>query len=159
MTDEKVTATSRETDPTAVLEPFLGEWTVAPPGMLAGAGGRVTFERLGKLVVERGTVPIPDAPDGVAVIRVDPQSGGFLQHYFDERGIARVYQMQFSDGVWTLSRITADVTPLDFKQRWRGTFREDGRVIEGAWEICHDDQTWQKDFDLRYERVGQRSPA
>jgi hypothetical protein len=147
-----------------VLEPLVGEWTMValfenmpPPDPDAGqeGGARVSFEWLpGKrFLVERWTVPVPEAPDGIALIGADPQrEGGYLQHYFDSRGVARVYKMSFEGGVWKLWRDEQDFSPLDLRQRYSGTFSDDGRTIDGAWEICHDGETWEHDFDLIYRR-------
>jgi len=143
----------------APLTPLVGEWRLlaafgdAPP---ADVGARVTFEWLpgGRFLVQRWEVPIPEAPDGIAVIGPDPgRAGGYLQHYFDSRGVARVYRMSLEDGVWRLWRDEPDLSPLDFSQRFTGTFSDDGATIEGAWEICHDGTTWEHDFDLIYRKV------
>jgi len=144
-----------------VLEPFVGEWSMvaafkdAPP---ADAGARVSFEWLpgGRFLVERWEVPVPEAPDGIAIIGPDPDSeGNHLQHYFDSRGVARVYKMSFEGGVWKLWRDEPDFSPLDFAQRFTGTLSDDGTTIAGRWEICHDGATWEHDFDLTYRRSGQ----
>ena len=75
-------------------------------------------------------------------------------HYFDSRGIARVYAMSLEDGVWTLWREAPDFSSLDFAQRFTGTFSDDGTTIVGRWETAHDGATWEHDFDLTYVRVG-----
>lgn len=140
-----------------LLEPFVGEWTlqIAFPGSPPMEGGRVTFEWMkGKrFLVERWEVPVPEAPDGLAVIGFDEGRGTFLQHYFDSRGVARVYTMSLENGVWKLWRTEPDFSPLDFAQRYTGTFSGDGATIAGTWEIAHDGVTWEKDFDLSYLRV------
>ena len=95
--------------------------------------------------------------DGARLIDIGRRAGvsiGLIQHYFDTRGVARVYAMTLQDNVWRLWRDTPDFSPLHFRQRYAGTIAEDGRTITGAWEICHDGQTWQHDFDLRYEKLG-----
>ena len=107
----------------------------------------------GRFLLQRWEVPVPEAPDGLAVIGFDEGRGTYLQHYFDSRGVARVYEVGFEDGVWTLSRTKPDFSPLEFRQRWTGTFSPDGNTITGRWEICHDGTTWEPDFDLRWERV------
>ena len=140
------------------LEPFIGEWSLEMviPGQKAmpDVGARVTFEWMpGKLwLIQRWKVPIPEAPDGIAIIGHD-ELRGLLQHYFDQRGVARVYQMAFEDGIWRLERTQEDFSPFEFAQRFTGTFSEDGRRINGTWEIAHDKQTWEKDFDLNYIRI------
>jgi hypothetical protein len=145
------------------LETLIGQWSMAivmpgqvRPDPLPDVGARVTFEWMGDkaFVLERWTVPIPEAPDGLAVIGWDEGRGTFLQHYFDERGVARVYTMSFADGVWKLERTRPDFSPFGFSQRFTGTITRDAKRIEGTWEIAHDHKTWEKDFDLIYTRVG-----
>ena len=46
-----------------------------------------------------------------------------------------------------------DFSPLDFSQRFTGTFSEDGKTIEGRWEISHDGETWETDFDMTYTKI------
>ena len=141
------------------LDPFIGEWSLEmimpDQDPMADIGARVTFEWMpGKrFLIERWSVPIPEAPDGLAVIGFDEGRGTYLQHYFDTRGVARVYEMAFTGGVWTLSRTKPDFSPHDFSQRFTGTFSDDGQRIDGTWEIAEDQKTWTKDFDLNYRRV------
>ena len=42
--------------------------------------------------------------------------------------MVRLYAMSFADGVWTLTRESPDFTPLDFRQRFTGTFSTDGNT-------------------------------
>jgi hypothetical protein len=142
----------------ADLERFIGEWEVIVdlPGA-SDVAARTTFEWLlgRRFVLQRASADHPDAPDGYMVIAADHRrDDGYLQHYFDSRGIARVYAMSLEDGVWSLWRETPDFSPLDFAQRYTGTFSDDGATIVGRWEIAHDGSTWEHDFDLTYVRVG-----
>jgi hypothetical protein len=143
----------------AALDLFVGEWAMdarfenLPP---AEGDARVVFEWLPgeRFLVERWSVPVPQAPDGIAIIGPDPASeGAYLQHYFDTRGVARIYRMSLAGGTWRLWRDEADFSPLDFRQRYTGAIGEDGRTIAGAWEICHDGSTWEHDFDLSYRKL------
>jgi hypothetical protein len=139
------------------LEPFLGVWTmeaVMPGVPRMDARARVTFEWLpgDGVLVQRWEVPVPVAPNGIAVIGFDADRGGYRQHYFDSRGVARIYDMGYADGVWTLARSDPDLSPLEFHQRWRGTFSPDGRTITGEWQTSPDGISWKPDFELRYER-------
>jgi hypothetical protein len=140
-------------DPGMDLDAFIGEWTIEA-GFEGAPAGTVEFEWMpgGKFVVQRWEVPVPEAPDGLAIIGFDEGRQTYLQHYFDSRGVARVYEMSLEDNVWTVSRTEPDFSPLDFSQRYVGTFSDAGRTIEGTWEICHDGTTWEKDFDLNYRR-------
>jgi hypothetical protein len=148
--------------PNERLEPLIGKWSMAVvmPGQEmakepADIGARVTFEWMGEkaFVLERWSVPIPEAPDGLAVLGWDEGRGTFLQHYFDERGVARIYEMSFEAGVWKMERTKPDFSPFDFSQRFTGALSGDGSRIQGTWEIADDHKTWRKDFDLIYSRV------
>ncbi len=140
------------------LNQFVGEWEmeVAFPGASPMGGARTTFEWMtgGRLLVQRWEIPIPEAPDGLAIYGYDELRGTLLQHYFDARGVVRIYEMTLEHGVWRLERNREDFSPLNFSQRFTGTFSEDGNTIVGTWEIAHDHSTYEKDFDLAYRKVG-----
>jgi hypothetical protein len=106
----------------------------------------------GQLLVQRTGAPDP-APDSLAIISVDPYRGTYTQHYFDTRGVVRLYAMTLSNGAWQLLRTKPDFTPLDFSQRFRGRFSRDRRMIKGAWETSGDGKQWKHDFDLIYRKV------
>ncbi len=138
------------------LEALVGEWVIEadlPSVPETDLRGRVTFTwTLDRQFLEqRSSAPDP-VPDGLCLIGVAPDGESFTQHYFDSRGVARVYEMTFDGSVWTLSRNEADFTSLEFSQRFTGVFEEGGSVIRGKWEICHDGSTWEHDFDLIYRR-------
>jgi hypothetical protein len=136
------------------LNAFIGEWRVDAsfPG---SAPGRAVFEWAldGQYMVQRSEAPDP-APDSLAVVSVDPKTGAYTQHYFDSRGVVRLYAMTFKSGTWTLKRESPDFSPLDFKQRFIGKFARDGKAIKGAWETAKKrGSQWVKDFDLVFTRV------
>ena len=158
--------------PVERLEAFVGEWAMravfprppgggeaddaAPSGGEADDGARTLFEWLPdrRFLVQRWAVPHPAAPDGIAIIGFDDPTGAYVQHYFDSRGVARLYEMTFADGVWTLSRTAADFSPLNFSQRYTGVFSEDRREIRGRWEIATEGSDWKLDFELSYTKLG-----
>jgi hypothetical protein len=63
--------------------------------------------------------------------------------------------MSFSRGVWRLWRDSADFSPLDFWQRFTGTFSDDRRTIQAVWEISHDGERWEHDFKMTYVKATQ----
>jgi hypothetical protein len=135
------------------LSALVGDWIVGDP---AAPVGRTSFSWLEgeRFLVQRWTIDIPGAPDGIAIVGVDPASRELIQHYFDSRGVARLYRMTLEDNVWTLWR-----SDPDFSQRFTGTISPDGARITGAWEIgppnaAPDDGTFAHDFDLVYTKVG-----
>lgn len=141
------------------LDTFVGAWNLEavfpnnPTEVLRGA--RSVFERMKgrQLLIQHTEVPAPEAPDSIAIIAYDPEKEAYIQHYFDSRGVIRLYTMTFRDGVWTLLRDSPDFSPLDFAQRFTGTFCDDGNTIRGTWEKSNDGSIWQKDFDLTFRRV------
>jgi hypothetical protein len=144
-------------DGASALEPLLGTWDVeaaAPGGEWSGTG-RTTFEwLLGRAyVLERSEVDHPDAPDSHAIVAPASDGRGWTQHYFDSRGVVRLYEMTFDGREWTLLRRAPDFSPLDFHQRYTGTFSRDGGQIDGQWETSDDGHQWRTDFRLTYRRA------
>jgi hypothetical protein len=138
------------TDTLRRLEPLVGTWRME--ASFEGAiPGRAVFEWAldGHFLVERAEVT--GAPDSIALMGA-AADGGYVQHYFDSRGVARVYAMTFDGSVWTLLRVAADFTPLDFAQRFVGELDEEGGTIRGRWETSDDGTSWTRDFDLTYVR-------
>jgi hypothetical protein len=139
------------------LERFVGRWETraVAPWAEGAPPGETVFEWLdgGPLLVQRVHVPIPEAPDVIAVIAPDSDGGGFVQHYFDSRGVVRLYRMTVAESVWTLSRTERDFSPLDFSQRFTGVFGDGGDTIAGRWELAHEPDAWELDFVLSYTRL------
>jgi hypothetical protein len=136
------------------LTPLVGEWNVETS--LGDVRARTTFEWTldGRFLVQRSEIELAEAPDALSVIASDAEHGGFTQHYFDSRGVVRVYAMTFEGGVWTLLRERPDFTPLNFSQRYVGEFSDDGDTITGRWERGESlGAPLQHDFDLNYTRV------
>jgi hypothetical protein len=141
-----------------LLGPLIGRWSMQasfPGAPASDLRGLTVFEWVAgeTLLLQRWDVPHPDAPDGVAIIGFDAGTGTYRQHYFDSRGVARVYEMSFTSDVWKLTRTAPDLSPLDFSQRFTGTFSADHNTIEGEWETSEDGSRWQHDFDLTYTRL------
>jgi hypothetical protein len=138
------------------LERLIGRWrveVVAPWAPDGGPEATATFAWVlgGAFVLQTSEVDHPDAPNGLCVLA--PVGEGFTQHYFDSRGVVRIYQMTLDDRTWVLTRTTPDFTPLEFGQRYTGTFTEDGNRIDGRWEIAHSPDQWELDFELSYVRL------
>jgi hypothetical protein len=158
--------TDAQTEALARLGVFIGDWSaeaefadasLMPPGADGGTPevrSRFEWALDGRFLLQRTEAPIQGAPDSLAIVAVDPRTGGYTQHYFDSRGVVRLYAMSFADGVWTLTRTAADFSPLDFAQRFTGTFSADQNTITGAWQKTGDGGDLEHDFTLTYRRVG-----
>jgi hypothetical protein len=135
------------------LEALVGEWALEagpPEGPPWPGKARASFEWLeGRtFLIQRWTIELPEAPDGIAIIGGEG-TDSFRQHYFDSRGVRRIYEMTLENGVWTLWRDS----PEPFPQRFTGTFEDDGQTISGRWEKALDGTNWETDFDLNYRRT------
>jgi hypothetical protein len=136
------------------LRDLAGSWDLAvdlPGG--EGVRAHVLFEVMGEALVQRTTVPVPEAPDSCCVI-LRSHDGSLVQHYFDSRGVARLYAMTFDGLTWTLERTEPDFSPLDFCQRFIAVIEDDGTTIRGEWQKSADGVTWERDFGMTYTRAG-----
>lgn len=159
-----IIVTGNRADALARLDVFVGEWVMEarfpgdqlPPASTAEDSPHVRsrFEwALDRQFLLQRT-EVPRAPDSLTIVSVDLKTGAYTQHYYDSRGVVRLYAMSLADGVWTLTRESPDFTPLDFRQRFTGTFSDDRNVISGIWEKDVHGSGWEHDFALSYRRVG-----
>jgi hypothetical protein len=137
------------------LRALVGEWTTeATHPMLPStvARGRSAVEWLEgeTFLIVRARNDHPEFPDSISIIG---DTGGLRMHYFDSRGVARIYELALAGPLWTFSRMEPDFSPLDFKQRLTWTFSDDGRTILVASQICEDDKTWQDDLQITFQRA------
>jgi hypothetical protein len=152
----------RRPDPGAALrrlDPLVGKWGVEvflDSESPAGTPAQVVFEWVldGRFLQQRSEVEHPEAPNSVSIISVASDHETYTQHYFDSRGVVRLYAMTFAEGEWTLLRDAPDFTPLSFSQRFTGSFSDDGDTIRARWETSRDGLSWERDFDLTYTRIG-----
>ncbi|MGH3503978.1 MAG: hypothetical protein ACRDQA_24245 [Nocardioidaceae bacterium] len=139
------------------LEPLVGQWSMeaSPPGgpaWQAEASTTIEWHESGSQLVQRSTVDMPEAPDGVSIIGCDAANGTYDSLHSDERGVCRIYKMEITAREWTLRR-----NGEPFPQRFTATISEDGNTITGRWEKAPDGKTWETDFDVVYRKVETRA--
>jgi hypothetical protein len=132
---------------------LIGRWvTEGAHPMLPGEAirGRSTFEWLDghRFVIWRSHYDHSEIPDGITIIGVT--DGRLSMHYFDQRGVYRVYAAGLDQVTW---RYWRDASAPDFSQRFTGTFSDDGNTITGRGELSKDGKTWEDDLQLDYQRV------
>jgi hypothetical protein len=136
-------------DAMRTLDVLVGEWKTSAPAM--EAEGLTTFEWLegGGFLIERSTVDRPEFPNAICIIGPTGPNGALRQHYFDSRGVARVYEMTLENGAWTLFRAGPD-----WPQRYVGELSPDGNSINGRWERGErPSDPLEHDFDLNFTRL------
>ncbi|MBO0847205.1 MAG: hypothetical protein J2P22_17525 [Nocardioides sp.] len=139
--------------PLGLLDVLVGEWTQ----LVSGHGdptGTITFEWSldARYLLQRSTLPAR-FPESLVVIEYDEAAGEFRGHYFDSRGVTRIYRMTLTGSEWMLLRTEPDFSELGLAQRFVGIIADDGRSVDGRWEQSPDGgNTWELDFGLRLER-------
>ena len=135
------------------LQPLVGEWRteVIFPGHDGPIRGRTTVEWLdgGGYLIQRASTEDTRFPRGITLIGPTEDGDRIVQHYFDSRGVARVYETSLEGGVWRTWR-----DDPEFSQRFTGHFSDDGSTIEVRLERTEPDGTWVHDFDIVYRRKG-----
>lgn len=132
---------------TEVLNALVGEWTVeakhpAFPGLVVP--GRAKFEWLegGHFLIQRAQAGHPDFPDSLWVI------GDDKAHYFDSRGVRRVYEMSVEEGGWRIWR-----DEPGFRQRFEGRLSDGDNTFSGVWELAQDDEHFESDLEIVFRRA------
>jgi hypothetical protein len=139
-----------------LFDALIGEWsfTAMHPSFDDPARGRSTFEWLegGAFLIQRSTNDHPDLPDSISVI--GPPSADLpafdaplMMSYHDSRGVHRIYSARVDDGSL---RIWRDAP--EFDQRTELRLQDEGRVLEGTWQMRRDGASWADDLAICYRR-------
>jgi hypothetical protein len=143
------------------LKRLVGSWALgathpAFPGLVVRGTAEVTWLEGERFLIHRARTEHPDFPDSISIIgfmesdRVGSEAPGesrLCMHYFDSRGVFRVYEVSIDDAVWRLWREAPG-----FSQRFSGTFSADGDTIDGRWQLRADDVKWENDLEITYRR-------
>jgi hypothetical protein len=117
-----------------------------------------TVERLGAFVVLRSVGEPAEMPDSISVIGGAPAGDPQPMHYFDSRGVERLFMMSLEGATWRMWRAPGeDWNGADgpgFNQRFIGEISADGQTIEARWERGMGDagDEWELDFPITYVR-------
>lgn len=149
-----------------LLNRLVGSWTTeathpALPGIVVR--GTVDAEWLEgeRFLIHRARTDHPDFPDSIWVLgftehdRVTPDAKlapvpdgepGLTMHYFDSRGVFRLYQLSVDALAFRFWRDAPGMS-----QRFTGTFSDDGASVEGVSQL-RTDQQWEDDLKITYRR-------
>ncbi|MDE4084418.1 hypothetical protein PO902_05075 [Planococcus maritimus] len=147
---------STRTEMMSRLDFFIGTWAIEvvhPHIQPTQITGEASFEWLDeRYVIQRTKIDKPEFPSSMIIYDWDDAKGQYVQHYFDSRGVTRLYEMSFEEGIWKLSRNEPDFSPLDFHQRFSGIVNEAANLIESCWEQSADGVQWEQDFKLIFKK-------
>ena len=150
------------------LDALVGEWeTEATHPYLPNAviRGRATFEWLegGYFLIWRAAYDHPQIPDAIAILGCgdsgdtgtsSDSDGECSMHYFDSRGVTRVYRIGAEPGVWRFWRDRPG-----FSQRYACTVSADRNTMEANGELSRDGTTWEQDLHVTYRRAGRSATS
>jgi hypothetical protein len=135
------------------LDQLIGDWTLeathpAFPDLVVP--GRSSFEWLDgeRFLIQRSTADHPDFPNSISVIGAMSDVERLSMHYYDSRGVHRVYSLEMSDGVLRIARDAPG-----FSQRFEAKLATGGDTLAGVWQLSRDDATWDDDLEITYRRA------
>ena len=119
--------------------------------------GSSTFEWLDgeQFVIFRSHYEHPDIPDGVSILG---DTDGFHMHYFDSRGVYRLYELTILDDGWAIAMGHQSPTgsfaspDAPFSQRLTYCFENGDQRMSGKGQLSHDDMNWDDDLGIVYRR-------
>jgi hypothetical protein len=137
----------------SLLDRAVGTWIVTGshpflPGRTLP--GRVTFESIegGAFLRMHSEMDDPEIPDAVAIFGADSEEETCTMLYFDERGVARRYDVTIVEDGFTWSRDSPQ-----FAQRFRVTIAKDGHTMRGEGMMKKNGSEWEPDLQLSYLRA------
>jgi hypothetical protein len=120
------------------------------------------IERLGELIVFSSVGEPADLPSSISIIGGAPDGEPQPMHYFDSRGVKRLYLTTLDGSTWRIWRAPEEdwngPHGPGFNQRFIGEVSTDLERIEGRWErgMGEAGDAWELDFAMTYVRKDRR---
>ena len=98
----------------------------------------------------------PDFPDAISILG---DTEGLRMHYFDARGVHRLFELTVADDGWTVTMDrqspAGSFAPNDapFAQRMTYTLEHEDQTITGKGQLSHDDVHWEDDLEVTFRRT------
>jgi hypothetical protein len=140
---------------------LAGGWTTEGkhpglPGTVIHGSSEIEWLEGERFLIYRTRYDHPDIPDGISIIG---DTDGLHMHYFDTRGVHRIYDVKVTDEGWEMamdrdSPASSFASPDErFSQRMNFTFEDDNRTMTGKGRLSYDDVTWVDDLEITYSRA------
>jgi hypothetical protein len=134
---------------------LVGGWTTeathpAVPGTIVSGTAGVEWLEGERFLIFRARNDHPDFPDSVSIIG---DTDGLQWHYFDSRGVHRVYEFRVTGDSWEIARDVPADDESAFSQVLTVTFEDDDDTMVGRSKISYDNETWQEDLQITYHRA------
>ena len=87
----------------------------------------------------------PDFPNSISVVGVVDDE--LTAHYFDSRGVFRVYRLVMEGDTLRMWR-----DHPGFSQRLEARLSDHGTTLAGVWQLSRDNETWDDDLAITFTR-------
>jgi hypothetical protein len=149
------------------LNQLVGTWTTeatqpASPGRVVHGTVEMTWLEGERFLIHRARTDDPQFPDSISIVgmmdcdraedarttdsKLAP-APSLCMHYYDSRGVHRVYDMSIDASGWRLWH-----NAPGFSQRFTGIVTGDGNTVTGRWELSQDDVNWANHLEITYSR-------
>ncbi|SHM78627.1 hypothetical protein [Gracilibacillus kekensis] len=138
------------------LDIFEGEWElelIHPDFQSILGHTSFTWMDGNQFMIQSANVNQSEFPSSMIVYDYDSNTDTYIQHYFDSRGVARLYKMSIKQRNWELWRNSSDFSTLDLSQRFWGEFNASYDTIQSTWEKSFDGEKWEHDFKIIYRKL------
>jgi hypothetical protein len=140
---------------------LAGTWTTEAthpglPGTVIYGSSEIEWLEGERFLICRTRYDHLDIPDGISIIG---DTDGLHMHYFDTRGVHRIYDVKVTDEGWEMamdrdSPASSFASPDErFSQRMNFTFEDDDRTMTGKGRLSYDNVTWVDDLEITYSRA------
>ena len=138
-----------------VLKTLVGTWTVdaehrALPDEIVHGRLQVELMEGERFLVGHIEFAHEAFPNAVWYIG---ETNGLRLHYFDVRGVARLYDVQVDGDAWSYASVAPDVFPMEFEQRFSGTLPDATDSMHGVFQMKEPGKDWEDDLRVTYTRA------
>jgi hypothetical protein len=139
---------------------LVGRWTTeathpAVPGTVISGSSQVEWLEGERFLIYRTQNDHPDFPDAISIIG---DTDGLHMHYFDSRGVNRLFELTVADDGWAIAMgRDSDAgsfasSDAPFSQRLTYIFEDADQTMSAKGELSYDDVNWDDDLEITYRR-------
>lgn len=140
---------------------LVGRWTTegthpAVPGTVISGSSQVEWLEGERFLIYRTQYEHADFPDAISIIG---DTDGLHMHYFDSRGVHRLFELTVADDGWAIvmdrhshARSFAS-NDAPFSQRMTYTFEHADQEMSVKGRLSYDDVNWDDDLEITYRRA------
>jgi hypothetical protein len=140
---------------------LVGRWTTEAthpglPGAIVRGSSEIEWLEGERFLIYRSSYDHPDIPDSISIIG---DTAGLQMHYFDTRGVHRIFTVTVTSVGWELamdrhSSAGSFASPdAPFSQRVTYTFEDEDRTMSGQGMLSYDNVNWKDDLEITYRRA------